>query len=297
MSEETVEAVEEAGDAAEREGESVTPAPDQGTSPEIEEIPAGDPLLNQRIVEAYIFASADPVTERALANRLPKGTDIRAILEEIKAHYADRGVHLVHVGESWAFRTAPDLTTKLSKEVEVSRKMSRAAIEILAIVAYHQPVTRTEIEEIRGVSLSKGTLDSLFELGWIKPRGRRKTPGRPLTWGTSDDFLDHFGLESINDLPGIEELNAAGLLDKRPAIHAYRGVGAEEEPLGTEDVTAEEIGGDEALDAGELRVVAPETAKSEGDDRTPDQDEDDETPDDVDDSVDSESERDGSRRG
>ena len=297
MSEETVEAVEEADEAVEQEGESVTPAPDQDASPEIEEAPPGDPLLNQRIVEAYIFASADPVTERALANRLPKGTDIQAILAELKAHYADRGVHLVHVGESWAFRTAPDLTAKLSKEVEVSRKMSRAAIETLAIVAYHQPVTRTEIEEIRGVSLSKGTLDSLFELGWIKPRGRRKTPGRPLTWGTSDSFLDHFGLESINDLPGIEELNAAGLLDKRPAIHAYRGVGAEEEPLGTEDVTAEEIEGDEALDAGELVTLAPEAAEPEDDGQFSDPEEDDEPPDDRDGASESGSDGDGLRRG
>ncbi len=184
-----------------------------------------DPELEARclrICEALLFASAEPLGERAIANRLPDGADVKVLLKRLKEEYAERGVNLVRAGSSWAFRTAPDLTDFLNKEVEVARKLSRAAIETLAIVAYHQPVTRAEIEEIRGVSISKGTMDVLLEAGWIRPRGRRQTPGRPLTWGTSDTFLDQFGLESIRDLPGVEELKAAGLLDASPAINAYR---------------------------------------------------------------------------
>jgi len=177
---------------------------------------------NIRLVEALIFASAEPLTERMLANRLPEGADVKGLLKALQLMYEDRGVNLVRAGSSWAFRTAPDLAELLNKEVEVARKMSRAAIETLAIIAYHQPVTRAEIEEIRGVSISKGTLDVLLEEEWIKPRGRRQTPGRPLQWGTTDFFLDHFGLEAVRDLPGIDELKAAGLLDASPAINAYR---------------------------------------------------------------------------
>jgi len=177
--------------------------------------------LNIRILEAAIFASEEPVPEKALARLLPDDADLGAALKELKAHYSDRGVRLVRTGKSWAFRTATDLGQYLNREVEVRRKLSRAAVETLAIAAYHQPVTRAEIEEIRGVGLSKGTLDLLFEQGWITPRGRRKTPGRPMTWGTTDAFLDHFGLESLTDLPGMEDLKAAGLLDARPAIEAY----------------------------------------------------------------------------
>lgn len=180
------------------------------------------PDQNLRLLEAVLFASTDPVTEKSLARRLPEGVEIKPLLEELKAHYADRGVNLVQAGGSWAFRSASDLTAMLNREIEVARKLGRATIETLAIIAYHQPITRGEIEEVRGVSLSKGTFDALFEHGWIRPRGRRQTPGRPTTWGTTDGFLDHFGLESIKDLPGIEELKSAGLLDKRPAIDAYR---------------------------------------------------------------------------
>lgn len=174
-----------------------------------------------RLLEAVLFASSDPVSERALANRLPDGVNVKALLKELRSFYEGRGVNLVRRGGSWAFRTAPDLGQRLNLEVEVSKKLSRAAIETLAIIAYHQPVTRAEIEEIRGVSLSKGTLDLLFEEGWIKPRGRRETPGRPMQWGTTDSFLDHFGLESVSQLPGLKELRAMGLLDSRPAIEAY----------------------------------------------------------------------------
>lgn len=179
-----------------------------------------DPEL-VRLLEAVMFASSEPVSERSLIHRLPEGVNVKPLLRELCSFYDGRGVHLVRRGGSWAFRTAPDLGQRLNLEVEVSRKLSRAAIETLAIIAYHQPVTRAEIEEIRGVSLSKGTLDLLFEEGWIKPRGRRDTPGRPMQWGTTDNFLDHFGLESVSQLPGLKELRAMGLLDSRPAMEAY----------------------------------------------------------------------------
>lgn len=179
-----------------------------------------------RLLEAILFASAEPLAEKTLAKRMPDGADVAGLLKELQALYRDRGVNLIHAGKSWAFRTAPDLGQQLNVEVKVPRKLSRAAVEVLAIVAYHQPVTRAEIEEIRGVGLSKGTLDILFEAGWIQPKGRRQTPGRPVTWGTTDNFLDHFGIEDIGDLPGMEELKAAGLLDAGPAISAFQGKGA-----------------------------------------------------------------------
>ena len=179
-----------------------------------------DPL-HMRIIEALIFASPEPVSERAIQSRLPDDVDLSALLIKLQTHYESRGVNLVRAGKSWAFRTAQDVSELLNKEVDVGRAPSRAAIETLAICAYHQPVTRAEIEEIRGVSLSKGTLDLLFEANWIKPRGRRQTPGRPVTWGTTDAFLDHFGLNDIRDLPGMEDLKAAGLLESGPAINAY----------------------------------------------------------------------------
>lgn len=197
-----------------------------------------------RIVEALLFASAEPMTERMLANRLPEGADVKGLLKELKGHYEGRGVNLVRAGASWVFRTAPDLADYLNKEVEVARKLSRAAIETLAIIAYHQPVTRAEIEEIRGVSISKGTIDVLLEEEWIKPRGRRQTPGRPLQWGTTDAFLDHFGLETTRDLPGIDDLKAAGLLDASPAINAYRAT-AGDMTQGAEEGTQAASGGEE----------------------------------------------------
>ncbi|GAB6054166.1 hypothetical protein JCM17960_29860 [Magnetospira thiophila] len=179
-----------------------------------------------RLLEAVLFASAEPLAEKTLALRLPDDANLKELLTTLQGHYADRGVRLVQAGRTWAFRTAPDLAGRLNMETESLRKPSRAAVETLAIIAYHQPVTRAEIEEIRGVSLSKGTLDLLLEAGWIAPKGRRQTPGRPVTWGTTDAFLDHFGLERVGDLPGIEELKAAGLLDSRPAIQAYGERGA-----------------------------------------------------------------------
>lgn len=168
---------------------------------------------NLRIVEAILFASSEPVSAAALGERLPQDTDIDALLSELKRHYAGRGVTLVRVADGWAFRTADDLSFLLQREAVESRKLSRAALETLAIIAYHQPVTRAEIEEIRGVSISKGTLDVLMETSWVRMRGRRRAPGRPVTYGTTAAFLDHFMLEGISDLPGLEELKGAGLLD------------------------------------------------------------------------------------
>jgi len=168
-----------------------------------------------RLLEAMLFASAEPLDEKSLAARLPQGIDVHAALVRLQEEYAPRGVNLVRIGGKWTFRTANDLSWLLSKETVETRKLSRAAIETLAIIAYHQPVTRAEIEELRGVSTSKGSVDVLLETGWIRPRGRRKSPGRPLSYGTSEAFLSHFGLDAVGDLPGLEELKGAGMLDGR----------------------------------------------------------------------------------
>jgi segregation and condensation protein B len=166
-----------------------------------------------RLLEALLFASREPVEEAALARLLPNGVDVKDALARLKAEYATRGVTLVKVGKKWMFRTADDLAWLLTKQTVETRKLSRAAIETLAIVAYHQPVTRAEIEEIRGVVTATGTLDVLLKTGWIRPRGRRKAPGRPITYGTTEAFLSHFGLEEVGDLPGLEELKGAGMLE------------------------------------------------------------------------------------
>jgi len=168
-----------------------------------------------RLLEAMLFAAAEPLDEKSLAARLPQGTDVRAAYSSCRRASAARGVNLVRIGGKWTFRTASDLSWLLSKETVEARKLSRAAIETLAIIAYHQPVTRAEIEEIRGVTTSKGSVDVLLETGWIRPRGRRKSPGRPVTYGTSEAFLSHFGLDAVGDLPGLEELKGSGLLDGR----------------------------------------------------------------------------------
>ena len=165
-----------------------------------------------RMVEAILFASSEPVSERALADRLPEGIDLESLMRELQQAYSGRGINLVKVGSNWAFRTADDLGFLLQREAIETRKLSRAALEVMAIIAYHQPVIRAEIEEIRGVATSKGTLDVLMETGWVRMRGRRRTPGRPVTYGTTDEFLDQFGLEELGDLPGLEELKGAGLL-------------------------------------------------------------------------------------
>jgi segregation and condensation protein B len=166
-----------------------------------------------RIVEALLFASAEPLGVEQIAKCLPEGSDAAHLLGELKRHYAGRGVTLVEVAGKWAFRTAADLSFLLRREAVEQRRLSRAALETLAIVAYHQPVTRADIEEVRGVAISRGTLDQLLEIGWIRLRGRRRTPGRPVTYGTTDAFLEHFGLSGVIDLPGLTELKDAGLLD------------------------------------------------------------------------------------
>lgn len=178
--------------------------------------PASDDALAEamRIAEALLFAAAGPLDEKDIEKRMPRGLDVSIVLDALKAEYAPRGVNLVRAGGKWMFRTAADLAWLLSGEGEIKR-LSRAALETLAIVAYHQPVTRAEIEDIRGVAISKGTLDLLLETGWVRLRGRRRAPGRPVTYGTTEAFLIHFSLEAIGDLPGLEELKGAGLFDGR----------------------------------------------------------------------------------
>jgi segregation and condensation protein B len=166
-----------------------------------------------RLIEALLFAAGEPLDEKDLIKRLPANVDARGALRRLQAEYAPRGVNLVNVAGKWTFRTANDLAWLLARDVTEPKKLSRAALETLAIVAYHQPVTRAEIEEVRGVSTSKGTLDVLLETGWVRLRGRRKAPGRPVTYGTTEQFLSHFGLEALGDLPGLEELKGAGLLE------------------------------------------------------------------------------------
>jgi segregation and condensation protein B len=174
---------------------------------------APDRAEELRILEALLFAAEAPLDEKILAARLPAGTDVHALLLQLQKEYEPRGVNLVRIGGKWTLRTANDLAWLLTHESVVTRKLSRAAIETLAIVAYHQPVTRAEVEDIRGVSTSKGTLDVLLETGWVRLRGRRKAPGRPVTYGTNDVFLAHFGLDALTDLPGLDELKGAGLVD------------------------------------------------------------------------------------
>jgi segregation and condensation protein B len=169
----------------------------------------------KRIAEALLFAAPDPLDESEIKRRLPEGTDVSAVLEALRADYLSRGINLVRVARKWIFRTAADLGYLLSRETSEQKKLSRAALETLAIVAYHQPVTRAEIEDIRGVAISKGTMDLLIETNWVRLRGRRKAPGRPVTYGSTESFLLHFGLENIADLPGLEELKGAGLFDGR----------------------------------------------------------------------------------
>ncbi len=178
---------------------------------------APDPYQQERMVEAILFASAAPVTVADLQARMPHGCDAAEALDSLRRRYEGRGVRVVRVGDAWAIRTAADLGFLMSRETVETRKLSRAAIETLAIVAYHQPCTRAEIEEIRGVAVSRGTLDQLLELEWIRFGRRRETPGRPVTFVVTQEFLDHFGLENARDLPGLKDLRAAGLLENRPA--------------------------------------------------------------------------------
>ncbi|WP_448954660.1 SMC-Scp complex subunit ScpB [Labrys neptuniae] len=197
-----------------------------------------------RLIEALLFAATEPLDEASLAARLPEGADIAAAIAALQADYATRGVNLVRLGGRWAFRTADDLAWILSRDAYETRKLSRAAMETLAIIAYHQPVTRAEIEDIRAVSISKGTLDVLLETGWVRLRGRRRAPGRPVTYGTTPAFLDHFGLDGVGDLPGLDELKGAGLLDGRlppgfavPMPNDDSALTPDEEPLEDADLS------------------------------------------------------------
>jgi len=202
----------------------------------------GDINSNLRHLEALLFAAVEPIDVRTLRDRMPEDVDVGALLARLARDYEGRGVNLVRVADRWRFQTAPDLEQYLVDVKEAPRKLSNAALETLAIVAYHQPVTRAEIEDVRGVAVSKGTLDVLMELGWLRLRGRRRTPGRPVTYGTTDGFLAHFNLETISDLPGREDLKAAGLLDPRlpkdfemPEPVIVDDISIDEDPLEDED--------------------------------------------------------------
>lgn len=224
-----------------------------------------------RIAEALLFASSEPLEEADLARRMPEGVKIRDVLEELKRHYATRGVNLVRVNSRWLFRTASDLSWLMSREAVEPRKLSRAALETLAICAYHQPVTRAEIEQIRGVAVAKGTVDVLLETGWVRMRGRRRAPGRPITYGTTEEFLLHFGLERVGDLPGLDELRGAGLLDGRlppgfavPAPDDARTLLDDEDPLEEGDLEEAELPLEAyAADRADRDLVEPEESAND----------------------------------
>ena len=232
-------------------------APAAPSAPEAEAAARPEAL---RLIEALLFAAGQPLDEATLARRLPQDVDVKEALAALKAEYATRGVNLVRVGKKWMFRTADDLSWLLTKETVETRKLSRAAVETLAIIAYHQPVTRAEVEDVRGVAASAGTFDVLLETGWIRLRGRRKAPGRPLTYGTNEAFLEHFGLEAVGDLPGLDELKGAGLLDGRlPPEFAV--------PMPSDDVTLRED--EDPLDPGDLDLTMapkaePDAAAGQG---------------------------------
>lgn len=254
------EAVAEVQAEPEAEAEAEEAADDDGEAAEVEAEPSDSEAefaQQLRIVEALLFAAAEPLDEASLRKRLPKNARIKALLAALEDQYRPRGVILKQLAGRWSFMTAPDLKHLLEHHREVTRKLSRAAIETLAIVAYHQPVTRAEIEEIRGVGLSKGTLDVLMEAGWVKLRGRRRVPGRPVTYGTSDEFLVHFGLDSIDSLPGLEELRASGLLEALPASGGLPMPGEALDDATPEDPLGEDDDGREFL---EPLIADPETA-------------------------------------
>ncbi|HVH81626.1 MAG TPA: SMC-Scp complex subunit ScpB [Stellaceae bacterium] len=188
-----------------------------------------------RLLEALLFAAAEPLSEVEMALRLGEDSDVPGLLRELAASYAERGMNVVAVAGGWAFRTAPDLATALRSERDVPRRLSRAAVETLAVIAYHQPVTRAEIEAVRGVALARGTLDRLLEAGWVQPKGRREAPGRPLNWVTTPQFLAHFGLQTLKELPGIEELRQSGLLDIGPAVIGEASALEDDEPNAAEE--------------------------------------------------------------
>lgn len=218
----------------------------------------GEPLRDRdaaRLIEAVLFASAEPVDEATLAALVGPRVDVAAVLARLVVDYRGRGVEPARVAGKWLFRTAADLAPRLTRDVEEPRKLGRAALETLAIIAYHQPVTRAEVEQIRGVSMSRGTLDILLEVGWVRMRGRRRTPGRPVTWGTTDAFLVHFGLESVRDLPGVDELAAAGLLQGQIPAGFHVPL-----PIDTPDLTAEE----DPLEPGDLLDLLADDGTDDG---------------------------------
>lgn len=204
-------------------GESLAEDDQQGdisadSVPPLPLVPLDDPVQQKRLIEALLFASPEPIALKAIQSRLPSTADVGFILTQLQEEYAERGVNLVRLEDYWAFRTAVDIGPYLALAKKEEKKLSRAGLETLAVIAYHQPVTRAEVENIRGVATNKGTLDVLLEAGWIKPGRRRETPGRPVTWITTNAFLDEFGISLLTDLPGLQELKASGLLDTRPAI-------------------------------------------------------------------------------
>ncbi len=208
-----------------------------------------------RLLEALLFAAGEPLDEPTMVRALPEGVDVKVALAALQAEYATRGVNLVKIGRKWTFRTAEDLSWLLTKQTVETRKLSRAAIETLAIVAYHQPVTRAEIEEIRGVATAAGTLDVLLKTAWIRPRGRRKSPGRPITYGTTETFLSHFGLEEVADLPGLDELKGSGLLEgNMPSGFAV--------PLPSDDATLRDD--EDPLEPGDLDLGLAPAPEAEG---------------------------------
>jgi segregation and condensation protein B len=200
------------GDATHGGDQAPTQETTRGLPSNIAQLPSADRREQLRILEALLFAAAEPLAETYLAGHLKSNDDVNALLEELKGFYASRGINLVRVAGKWAFRTAEDLAYLLERHATEQRRLSKAAMETLAIIAYHQPVTRAEIEEIRGVAVSAGTIDVLMEVNWVRPRGRRRAPGRPITYGTTDQFLEHFGFDGIKDLPGLAELKGSGLL-------------------------------------------------------------------------------------
>ena len=237
MADNTTKKVQEAGDSA-------------AFSPNVTVLATRSAQL--RMVEALLFAATEPLDVASIAARMPDGCDVPALLTELQNDYAKRGVNLARVGDGWRFRTADDLAFLLRQEQVEQKKLSRAALETLAIIAYHQPVTRAEMEEIRGVETSKGTLDTLMETGWVRLRGRRRTPGRPVTYGTTVAFLDHFGLEELRDLPGMDELKGAGLLSARmPASFAMP------TPLASPDDLTEDEDPLTDIDLEELGLLTP----------------------------------------
>lgn len=220
----------------------------------VEPSPAIDTALqHKRMVEAILFASETPLSIEDIAERVPEGVDIAGHIDALVSDYETRGVNLVRLAGKHMFRTADDLSFLLRREVDEPRKLSRAAVETMAIIAYHQPVTRTEIEEVRGVTISKGTLDVLMEAGWVRMVGRKRTPGRPVTYGTTEEFLVHFGIESIKDLPGVQELKAAGLLDSvDEALDKLGGI-----PTPGENDDDDQIDLEEAIAESEKEDLAP----------------------------------------